>query len=122
MMFIACASLCHLSELSPMGIMIIRKRLHKIPALVLGVLTYLVLVQNASAQYRFDLWTTDDGLPQNSVSNILQTSEGYLWMTTFDGLVRYDGVRFKVFNSGNTPGIINSRFINFFEDSNKNLW
>src|SRR5205085_5323752 len=39
-----------------------------------------------------------------------------------DGLVRYDGVHFKFFNSGNTPGIINSRFINFFEDSNKNLW
>jgi ligand-binding sensor domain-containing protein len=105
-----------------MDIVMIQKRLNKIPTLILGVLTYLVFAQNASAQYRFDVWTTDDGLPQNSVSNILQTSEGYLWMTTFDGLVRYDGVRFKVFNRGNTPGIINSRFMNFFEDGNKNLW
>jgi ligand-binding sensor domain-containing protein len=43
-------------------------------------------------------------------------------MTTFDGLVRYDGVRFKVFNSVNTPGIRNTRFVTMYEDSEKNLW
>jgi signal transduction histidine kinase/ligand-binding sensor domain-containing protein len=78
--------------------------------------------QSASAQYRFDTWTTDDGLPQNCINDILQTSDGYLWMTTFDGLVRYDGVRFRVFNSGNTPGIRSSRFLTLFEDSDRNLW
>jgi len=86
------------------------------------VLTFLVLVQSVSAQYRFDAWTTDNGLPQNSIINILKTSDGYLWMTTFDGLVRYDGVRFKVFNGGNTRGIKSSRFLTLFEDRNKTLW
>ncbi len=97
-------------------------RLSSLYTLPLCALLCLAFVENVSAQYRFDVWTTDDGLPQNSISNILQTSDGYLWMTTFDGLVRYDGVRFKVFNSGNTEGIINSRFMIFFEDRNLNLW
>src|SRR6185503_6727737 len=87
-----------------------------------AALTRFVFVQNTAAQYRFDVWTTDNGLPQNQVNNIYQTQDGYLWMTTFDGLVRYDGVRFKVFNSGNTPGIKNSRFGLFFEDRDGNLW
>ena len=42
----------------------------------------------AQAQYRFDHWTADNGLPQNSVRDIVQTRDGYLWLTTFDGLVR----------------------------------
>src|SRR5689334_1875168 len=41
--------------------------------------------------YQFDKWTTDNGLPQNSVSSILQSRDGFLWFTTNDGLVRYDG-------------------------------
>src|SRR5688500_14763873 len=53
------------------------------------------------AQYHFDVWTTDNGLPQNSVGSILQSRDGFLWFTTNDGLVRYDGVHFTVFNAGN---------------------
>jgi hypothetical protein len=70
----------------------------------------------AHAQYRFDHWTADNGLPQNSVRDIVQTRDGYLWMTTFDGLVRFDGVRFTVFNKSNTPGLASNRFFNLFED------
>ena len=68
----------------------------------------------ADAQYRFDHWTTENGLPQNSVRKILQTSDGYIWMTTLDGLVRYDGVRFTVFNRANSKGLASNRFINLF--------
>ncbi len=56
---------------------------------------------DAAAQYRFDQWTTDQGLPQNSVNSILQTVDGYIWFTTLDGLVRFDGVKFTVFNKSN---------------------
>ncbi|HYJ47306.1 MAG TPA: two-component regulator propeller domain-containing protein, partial [Pyrinomonadaceae bacterium] len=55
-------------------------------------LCYLLLSTAASvdnAQYRFDSWTTDNGLPQVSVNSILQTRDGFLWLTTFGGLVRY---------------------------------
>src|SRR5215510_2556151 len=91
-------------------------------AALLCAATALAFAESTSAQYRFDSWTTENGLPQNSIVSILQTTDGYLWMTTFNGLVRYDGVRFKVFNSVNTPGIKNSRFVNLFEDSDRNLW
>src|SRR5262245_32152026 len=76
----------------------------------------------ARAQYRFDHWTADNGLPQNSVRDIVQTRDGYLWLTTFDGLVRFDGVRFTVFNKSNTPGLVSNRFISLFEDRSGDLW
>ncbi len=76
----------------------------------------------ASAQYQFDSWNTDNGLPQNSVNAILQTKNGYLWLATSDGLVRYDGVRFSVFNKGNTNGILSNRFSTLFEDREGSLW
>jgi hypothetical protein len=46
-------------------------------------------------------WTVEDGLPVNSVNALLQSRDGYLWIATFDGLVRFDGVRFTVFNAAN---------------------
>jgi ligand-binding sensor domain-containing protein/signal transduction histidine kinase len=76
----------------------------------------------AMAQYRFDSWTTENGLPQASVNSILQTHDGFLWITTFGGLARYDGLRFDVFNSGNTKGLKTSRFMQLLEDRNGGLW
>ena len=73
-------------------------------------------------QYHFDSWTTDNGLPQNGVRSITQTPDGYLWFTTFDGLVRFDGVKFTVFNKGNTKGIINNRFTEVFCDTDGTLY
>ena len=76
----------------------------------------------ARAQYRFDHWTADNGLPQNSVRDIVQTRDGYLWLATLDGLVRFDGVRFTVFNKSNSPGIISNRFLQLYEDGQGALW
>lgn len=76
----------------------------------------------AKAQYRIDHWTADDGLPQNSVYGIVQTGDGYLWLATVDGLARFDGVRFTVFNKSNSPGIANNRFISLFETAGGALW
>jgi ligand-binding sensor domain-containing protein/signal transduction histidine kinase len=75
-----------------------------------------------AAQFRFDSWTTDNGLPQASVNAILQTRDGFLWLATFGGLVRYDGLRFQVFNSGNTKGLKTSRFQELYEDREGALW
>ena len=89
------------------------------------VLCFLFLLsggQFAAAQYRFDSWTTDNGLPQNGVRRITQTPDGYLWFTTFDGLVRFDGVKFTVFNKGNSPGIINNRFWVVYGAADGTLW
>lgn len=76
----------------------------------------------ALAQYRFDHWTADSGLPQNIITVIQQTPEGYLWVATLDGLARFDGVRFTVFNKSNTPGISSNRFTCLYEDAQGDLW
>ena len=72
--------------------------------------TFYFLLSTVSAQYYFESFTTDNGLPQNGVRDIVQTPDGYLWFTTFDGLVRYDGAKFVVFDKNNSPGILSNRF------------
>ena len=72
--------------------------------------------------YHVDHWTTDNGLPQNTIRAIVQTRDGYLWLTTFDGLARFDGVHFTVFDKRNTPAITNNRFTALYEDRDGTLW
>src|SRR5436190_7133902 len=52
----------------------------------------------AVTQYSLQTWYAKDGLPQNSVNAIYQTPDGYLWFATEEGLARFDGVQFVVFN------------------------
>lgn len=73
-------------------------------------------------EYGFDTWTTADGLPQNTVNGLAQTPDGYLWLATFDGLARFDGVRFVVFDRGNSKGIVNNRFVKIFADKDGTVW
>src|SRR5262245_1459582 len=63
------------------------------------------------ASYVHELWTVNDGLPVNAINGILQTRQGYIWLATFDGLVRWDGIRFTVFNIANTPGLTSNRLV-----------
>jgi signal transduction histidine kinase/ligand-binding sensor domain-containing protein len=88
----------------------------------LSILLLLLFNEKAAGQFRFDTWTTDNGLPQASINSILQTRDGFLWFSTFGGLVRYDGLRFQVFNTGNTQGMKTSRFLDLFEDRDGALW
>lgn len=67
-------------------------------------------------------WQDRDGLPQNTVQAIVQTKDGYLWLGTEDGLARFDGVTFTVFNRNNTPEIKNNYITALFESSEGNLW
>lgn len=67
------------------------------------------------------MWAVEDGLPQSSVNDILQTRDGYLWLATFGGLVRFDGVRFVVFDRA-TPGVRSLRILSLHEDRAGTLW
>ncbi len=67
-------------------------------------------------------WTTENGLPQNSVSTVLQTRDGHLWFGTFGGLVRFDGIEFTVFNTVNTPVLRSNRIRALYEDHEGDLW
>jgi len=73
-------------------------------------------------QYGLDIWLTRDGLPQNSVNAICQTRDGYLWLGTWGGLARFDGVRFTIFNRANTPGLGDSRITALTETPDGSLW
>jgi signal transduction histidine kinase/ligand-binding sensor domain-containing protein len=75
----------------------------------------------APAQPRFDSWTTENGLPQNSINDIVQTRDGYLWLATYGGLVRFDGSRFVVFDRS-TDGIKSQRIRRLREDRSGTLW
>ena len=93
----------------------------RLTAMLLSVL-FTLAAPSVYAQYRFDNWTTDNGLPQNSVYAILQTRDGYLWFTTLDGLVRYNGAQFTVFNHANAGKFSSLRFNSLYEDRDGNLW
>lgn len=67
-------------------------------------------------------WTTDDGLPVNSINSILQDHSGYIWLATYDGLVRFNGTSFKTFKRSDYPGLVNNRIDFIFEDSSERLW
>src|SRR5215208_2558564 len=74
------------------------------------------------AQYGHSIWRTEDGLPQNTVRAIQQTTDGYIWFATDDGLVRFDGLRFAIFDSRNTAEIKSSSIRTLYEDRNGYLW
>ena len=77
-------------------------------ALAAGLLASLLIApvpaQSQPPQYITTVWQTEQGLPQNSVNAMLQDHRGYLWIGTFGGLARFDGVRFRVFDSGGYSG------------------
>jgi signal transduction histidine kinase/ligand-binding sensor domain-containing protein len=77
---------------------------------------------SSSPPYVIRTWRTDDGLPQNAVTSVVQTKDGYLWVGTYSGLARFDGVHFHVFNSGNTPELRSGRVTSLFEDPAGTLW
>ena len=72
------------------------------------------------AQYNLRVWRTEEGLPQHSVNSIVQTSDGYIWLGTFGGLVRFDGITFQVFGFG--QGLKSNRILSLTETRDGTLW
>ncbi|MEQ8879409.1 MAG: two-component regulator propeller domain-containing protein [Cyclobacteriaceae bacterium] len=80
------------------------------------------LQMESIGDYYIQNWTTEDGLTQNSVNDIIQTQDGYLWLATYGGLVRYDGVNFETYTIGNTPGLASNRIITLLETDSGSVW
>jgi len=68
-----------------------------------------------------EAWSTEEGLPQSSVHSIVQTSDGYLWLATEGGLVRFDGFTFQTFDRGNQPAFLSDDVCCLAADGNA-LW
>jgi signal transduction histidine kinase/ligand-binding sensor domain-containing protein len=76
----------------------------------------------AAPNYFIRSWQSEAGLPQNKVTAVVQTRDGYLWVGTYSGLARFDGVRFTTFDENNTPEMHSSRVTSLFEAADGTLW
>ena len=74
----------------------------------------------ALTQARLSAWT--NGLPQTTINALVQTSDGYVWMGTEEGLVRFDGVRFVVSDHQNAPALRSPFISGLFEAPDGTLW
>ena len=83
------------------------------PTGAISVLTVLLCLLGASkaaaldptrklTQYVQVRWRMEEGLPHNTVRAVIQSRDGYIWLGTYGGLVRFDGVRFRVFDNLNS--------------------
>jgi signal transduction histidine kinase/ligand-binding sensor domain-containing protein len=75
-----------------------------------------------TCDYGVENWQVEQGLPHISVTSVAQTPDGYLWLGTFNGLVRFDGVRFTIFDEGNTPALGSSGVVQLGVDEQGALW
>lgn len=75
-----------------------------------------------AGDYAIENWQVEQGLPHISITSIAQTPDGYLWLGTFNGLTRFDGVQFTVFDEGNTPVLGNSGITHLQVDELGALW
>src|SRR6266481_8852792 len=67
-------------------------------------------------------WQSDEGLPDNGVVGVAQTPEGYLWVATAGGLMRFDGARFQEFQVSNLAGVSNRVVRALLLDRRGRLW
>lgn len=84
--------------------------------------TYYLNPDKKLTQYNFNYWTTDDGLPTNSLLHIHQARDGFLWITGYSGLIRFDGSIFKLYNNTNVDVLKSNVIRGIAEDSKGNLW
>ncbi len=68
------------------------------------------------------IWRAQDGLPDQTVQAFAQTADGYLWIGTKGGLLRFDGARFVVYDHANTPGLGESSVNCLLATRDGNLW
>lgn len=67
-------------------------------------------------------WTPEDGLPSNVINTIYQSDKGYIWVATYNGLARFDGMHFKTFKDSTHPSLSNVQYNTIKQDNKGNLW
>lgn len=101
-----------------------RNRFLTIPLLLL----LLISISDASGQildsreFVITRYSMNEGLPQSSVNDIIQSRDRYLWLATYGGLVRFDGHSFTTFDRFNTPGMSSDRVLSLFESGDGSIW
>ncbi|PTX59700.1 two component regulator with propeller domain [Kordia periserrulae] len=87
-------------------------------------ISLMVVSLHWGQQMQFNALTVEDGLSQHDVSSILQDSEGFIWIGTYDGLNRFDGYDIKTFihDNNNQESLSSNRIRSLFEDNQKRIW
>lgn len=92
-------------------------------SILLGIAPLLALDPNKRiTQYDIRLYQAEHGLPMNALKDVFQDSKGYLWLGSQEGLVRFDGVRFVLFDKSKYPGLRENFVWKIKEDWKGNLW
>ncbi|HEY1717390.1 MAG TPA: PAS domain S-box protein [Verrucomicrobiae bacterium] len=73
-------------------------------------------------EYNCQTWSRQNGLPANGINAITQTKDGYLWLGTAVGLVRFDGIEFKLLDLANVPQIRNTIVTSLASAKDGGLW
>lgn len=74
------------------------------------------------SDYYTSVWTTSNGLPHNSINDIAQTTDGYMWFATWEGVVRFNGKDFELFNRSPKTHMADSASRSLFASNNNRLW
>ncbi len=99
--------------------------------LFISVWSFQIFAQNRAynfntdknlTQYIIDDWTTLNGLPTNSLVDICQTQDGYIWISSYEGLLRFNGAEFTVFNTENTKAFKTNGIGALEESADGTLW
>ena len=90
--------------------------------LVFAILDFECPSLLAGQNYFTRTWQVEQGLPHNKVTALVQTHDGYLWVGTYRGLARFDGVEFTTFDDNNTPELRSSRITGLYESPDGALW
>lgn len=92
--------------------------------LLFGLFSPLTALDPATALDKYSIrgWTRRGGLPQSTVYSVTQDKKGYIWIGTDDGLVRFDGITFKIFNRRSAREIRNNSITALFAAKDGSLW
>jgi signal transduction histidine kinase/ligand-binding sensor domain-containing protein len=96
------------------------------PAVFAALLSLCALaakpIPTTEPDYRIDSWDTEDGLPENSATAMIQDRAGHLWLGTLGGLVRSQGSKLERFDRSNWPQLPSERIVNLYLDAAGRMW
>jgi len=73
-------------------------------------------------QYVRRAWTVERGLPHGTIRGVTQTADGYLWLATYEGLVRFNGETFRILDKASNPAVLSNSIVTLARTNDDTLW
>ena len=73
-------------------------------------------------QYVRRSWTVEQGLPHGTIRGFAQTGDGYLWLATYEGLVRFNGEKFRILDKTSSPAVLSNSIVTLARTPDDTLW